>query len=215
MSSREAILIPTFHSKGDLPPGIVNTAQLSIYFFQNIGLIWDRTEKNVRGLEIDFTKTKVFPEQATLGFPNYNSSPWIMRLAIMAGSLVAPLRGEKQLPLVTYLWRRGASILQAEDPKYYSKALELVKQGIILASQKHPLDPVMAQSFKTKWQEIMDSRDRFLGQAVNDRLEDGETAILIFGMSHNPIKYLDPDIRSRFLDGGLRDWWNRYQPPAG
>jgi hypothetical protein len=97
--------------------------------------------------------------------------------------------GSRNHRLLLNLQVRGATLMGTESPELlvaeYQLATTAFADGAILLNDRR-----QEQLRET----LLEKRDRFIAERVNQTLKDGECGILFLGMHHRAAKYLDSDI---------------------
>ena len=105
--------------------------------------------------------------------------------------------GSKNYAVIADLLNRGAVLMKTED-------LRLVKEErdrIVRITQERGTTAKLAGFLKYRIRKgrLLEERDRFIAQRINDTLKNGETGVLFVGAYHDVKKYLAGDILCKDL----------------
>jgi len=139
--------------------------------------LWNEIEKIVNNLADNPGIERVYQD----GLPVCGREPEIVAELAQAGS--------RNHGLLLKLQARGAVLMGTESPELlveeYQLALATYAPGGATAAGKR-LDRLRS--------DLMDRRDRYVGELINRTLLAGETGILFIGMLHKITRWLDPGI---------------------
>jgi len=101
-------------------------------------------------------------------------------------------KGSKNHEIVLKLMEKGAEIRKTED-------LSLLKEeynSIIKLSQtKSPIEKTLVYiGYKLRKNPLMEKRDKFMAERINETLKDGEVGVLFIGVYHNVLPRISRDI---------------------
>ncbi|TET10765.1 hypothetical protein E3J84_03670 [Candidatus Aerophobetes bacterium] len=101
-------------------------------------------------------------------------------------------KGSKNHKIVLELMEKGAKIMKTED-------LSLLKEeynSIIKLSQtKSFLEKMLVYiGYKLRKNPLMEKRDKFIAERINETLKDGEAGVLFVGAYHNVLPRISKDI---------------------
>ncbi len=106
--------------------------------------------------------------------------------------------GSTTMNLILELEEHGAVFEQTEDPKMAQEARDLVKSWEQIGQNVRGLGDIVrailpALRAKREFMKMIDTRDEYAAERINESLEEGETGLLIMGYLHNVHEML-PDI---------------------
>ena len=189
-ANRTLIYIPIIHAQEDLG-GLgqairrATTQQVGQRgFYHKTRVIeerWTQIDKALEALKLDFARVRLYQD----GLP----------VCGREAELVAQLAqtGSRNYQILQKLMDRGAVLMGTEDPELLQQEYELAIAT--LSSPARGRGPTAVAGGPARHQTLLESRDRFIAQGINDTLQAGETAILFLGMLHAPEKFLSRDIR--------------------
>lgn len=90
------------------------------------------------------------------------------------------------------LIQEGATLVGTESPDLLVEEYQLV-QHVIDAQSRRGAAQVHAQQ-QSLIHSLLERRDRYIAERINETLQDGETGILFLGMLHSVQEHLDGDI---------------------
>jgi len=101
-------------------------------------------------------------------------------------------KGSKNHKIVLKLMRKGAKIMKTED-------LSLLKEEynsiIKLSETKSFLEKMLVYiGYKLRRNPLMEKRDKFIAERINETLKDGEVGVLFVGAYHNVLPRISKDI---------------------
>jgi hypothetical protein len=187
---RILIYFPIIHTQEDLgglgePIRRATTRQMGQRGFYHktkvIEARWSQIEKALKALKLDFSKVRLYQD----GLP----------VCGREAELVAELAqtGSRNYRLLQQLMDRGATLMGTEAPELLQQEYELAKAG--LSAPPEGRVPAAPWGGPGRRQILLQARDRFISQRINDTLQAGETGILFLGMLHAPEAFLSRDIR--------------------
>jgi len=193
---RWLILVRIIHTSADMgsmSEGLVKEGMAKMgreKWLENQGKIekfWDDLEKEIDGLGLDYSKTRIYQDGLPCGGE--------LGLRIVRETAD---KGSKNYRIVRKLIERGAVIEATESPELLRKEYEHI-QALITA--KTPEDRAdAARRYDQVKDELMQERDAYIAKAIDVSLKDDETGVLFIGASHNIIPKLAKDIEVKSLD---------------
>ena len=101
-------------------------------------------------------------------------------------------KGSKNHQIVLKLMEKGAKIVKTED-------LSLLKEeynSLIKLSQTKSFSEKMLvyMGYKLRKNPLMEKRDKFIAERINETLRDGEVGVLFIGVYHNVLPRISQDI---------------------
>lgn len=146
---------------------------------------WNAIEKAIDHLRLDYTKLRLYQD----GLPVCGLEEKIVRdLAQQGGA---------NYRILLKLMVRGAKIEGTEDPNLLRKEYELIMAGLPAGSVSAGTDkPESAAVFR----DLLDRRDRFIAQRIDNTLQADETGILFLGALHRATEMLPAAIQVMSLN---------------
>lgn len=146
---------------------------------------WRHIEKEVEGLHLVYSRVRLYQD----GLPVCGQEENIVRDLAGAGS--------HNHRLLLNLVERGARLTGTESPVFLLEEYELARQ--VLTS----FESGRATRTGSKQQElgktVLERRDRYIAQRIDETLQPGETGLLFLGLLHRLERCLSADIRVRKL----------------
>lgn len=193
---RKLILIRIVHTSSDMGSmgeGLVKEGMAKMgreKWLENqrkIEKFWDELEKEIDGLGLDYSKTRIYQDGLPCGGE--------LGLRIVRETAD---KGSKNYQIVRKLIERGAAIEATESPELLRKEYKHIK-AIITA--KTPEDKADAtRRYDQIKDELMQERDAYIAKAIDISLKDDETGVLFIGAVHNVVSKLPEDIEVMSLD---------------
>ncbi|MEE7625638.1 hypothetical protein V3O24_05645 [Methylobacter sp. Wu8] len=176
---RALIHFPIIHSAKDLGSlgGTVSnllTEEQAHEHLASIEHFWTMIATTIEGLGLDYTKLKIYQD----GLPVCGKENEIVADVAKSGS--------QNYTLLLALQHKGAMLVGTESP-------ELLLQEHALMTQLLQSTERTESSLETA-QALLDQRDDYIAQRINETLQDDELAILFLGLMHNIETKLPKDI---------------------
>jgi hypothetical protein len=193
---RKLILIKIVHTStdmGSMGEGLVKDGMAKIgreKWLENQGKIekfWDDLEKEIDGLGLDYSKTRIYQDGLPCGGE--------LGLRIVRETAN---KGSKNYRIVRTLIERGAKIEATESPELLRKEYEHIKALITAKTPEEKADA--ARRYDKIKDELMHERDAYIAKAIDISLKDDGTGVLFIGAVHNVIPRLAKDIEVKSLD---------------
>jgi hypothetical protein len=193
---RKLILIRIVHTSSDMGSmgeGLVKEGMAKMgreKWLENqrkIEKFWDELEKEIDGLGLDYSKTRIYQDGLPCGGE--------LGLRIVRETAD---KGSKNYQIVRKLIERGAAIEATESPELLRKEYEHIKAIIIAKTPEDKADA--ARRYEQIKNELMQERDAYIAKAIDISLNDNETGVLFIGAVHNVIPELAKDIEVKSLD---------------
>ena len=143
--------------------------------------VWIRIERAVRGLNLDFSKTRLYQD----GLPVCGREAEIVAQMAQAGS--------RNHQLLQALMAKGAILMGTESWELLKQEYQMAKASLASAA---PAGRPKVSEAQARGDALLEQRDRFIAQRINETLQPGETGLLFLGMLHSVDKHLSPDIRA-------------------
>jgi len=193
---RKLILIKIVHTSADMGSmgeGLVKDGMAKMgreKWLENQGKIekfWDDLEKEIDGLGLDYSKTRIYQDGLPCGGE--------LGLKIVRETAD---KGSKNYQIVRKLIERGAVIEATESPELLRKEYEHIRA---LMTASTPEEKAYAASrYDQIKDELLQERDAYIAKAIDLSLKDDETGVLFIGAFHNVIPELAKDIEVKSLD---------------
>jgi hypothetical protein len=193
---RKLILIRIVHTSSDMGSmgeGLVKEGMAKMgreKWLENqrkIEKFWDELEKEIDGLGLDYSKTRIYQDGLPCGGE--------LGLRIVRETAD---KGSKNYQIVRKLIERGAAIEATESPELLRKEYEHIKALITARTPEEKADAV--RRYEQIKDELMQERDAYIAKAIDISLNDNETGVLFIGAVHNVIPELAKDIEVKSLD---------------
>ncbi len=199
---RRLIHVPIVHSQADLGPIRESVRQAYIEkggekawkaSREALGEFWNALEIAMDSLPIDYMKLRLYQD----GLPVCGLEEKIVR--DLAG------QGGANYRILLKLEKRGAKIEGTEDPDLLRKEYELIMAGVHAGAGS--LGAGMGKDENAEvLRDLLERRDRFIAQRIDQTLQTGETGILFLGALHRAATMLPDTIQvislSKFLHPG-------------
>jgi hypothetical protein len=177
---RALILLPIIHGIEDLgglgeavnnsrAPAQAEQHQLGIDHF------WSLLESAIDGFGLDYKKLKLYQD----GLPVCGKESEIVADTARSGS--------RNFCLLQKLMERGATLIGTESPELLLKEYALMRQA-------HDSQPGQTAPTAETAQALLDQRDTYIAQRINDTLKEGEMGLLFIGLLHKVEDKLPKDI---------------------
>ncbi|MEI6542919.1 MAG: hypothetical protein WCL60_05305 [Methylococcales bacterium] len=176
---RALIYFPIIHSPQDL--GSLSKAARELRsdaqenkYLDAVKQFWEIVATTIEGLELDYSGLKLYQD----GLPVCGKEKEIV-------AEVAELGSENHRLLQT-LNKKGAVLMGTESPELLVKERELMMQMLIPTELK--------ETSLESAQVLLNQRDEYIAQRINQTLQDNEMGILFLGLMHNIEAKLPEDI---------------------
>ena len=218
---RKLIYAPTLHGPGERSDAMIDAFKNAVpgewCEIENlINRVWDRIEKGGYNLDLDFSKTRLFPEgqveSITPAMKRQNLSTDQLR-SIASSDLSGLGLPSRQSELIITLWLKGATVEKTEDSSLFEEVNRLSEEleGIIKkVAESGDLDAEIdeetlanAEAIASRIEDLVEERDIAIAKNINDHLREGETGILLLGGKHDVLGKLDKDIEVSLMDPEL------------
>ena len=133
-----------------------------------INHLWDRIEKKIEGMRLDYQKFRIFQDSLSTE----------MDIEIIVKEMLE--KGSRNYILINKMIIRGSRLMGTEN-----SALLLEEYNRLHNNNSH---------FSSA-KELLDRRDRFIAQRIENTLLDGELGLLFIGADHNVSKFLSPYVQ--------------------
>lgn len=187
-SLRTLIYVPIIHTPADMGALQGSVVQAALEKLGRTGLtrkmqrieaIWTEIERIINGLSLSFDKVRLYQD----GLPVCGREAEIVTELAQAGS--------RNHQLLLGLMAQGATLMGTESGELLVQEYQLSLQS--LTSRPPRAGGVMARR-RALGDSLLQQRDHFIAQRINETLLRGETGILFLGMLHAPASFLHQDI---------------------
>jgi len=152
--------------------------------------IWNHIWCQVLQLDLDYSRLRLYQD----GLPVCGREIEIVEELARAGS-------QNHLLLVE-LMKKGARLMGTESPELLLDEYKLI-HGMLEMSQSQNAD-LMRRRFADASQALLQMRDRFVAQRIEQTLLAGETGLIFLGVSHAIDEFLPADIDVVTLNEAVR-----------
>jgi hypothetical protein len=176
---RALILLQIIHSPTYLGPlssaaeDSRNEAQ-TLQYLDAAEQFWTVVESVIEGMNLNYQQLKIYQDS----LPICNVIDRIV--ADVAAS------GSKNYALLKTLQEKGATLMGTESPELLEQEKAFMTD--MLQSNKR------SNESARKAKDLLDQRDSFIGQRINESLADEEMGLIIVGLMHNIEPHLSEDI---------------------
>ncbi|MBI5788632.1 MAG: hypothetical protein HZA78_07250 [Candidatus Schekmanbacteria bacterium] len=186
---RQLVYIPIIHTQADMgalkgPIERVTVQKLGADGWQRriqaINQVWERIEREIAGLALDYPKVKLYQD----GLPLCDQVFDIVKN--LAG------KGSRNHQLLLKLQEKGATIVGSESPELLLEEYQRIKHMLDVENYEQIVQKEEQQ--KELGQALLKKRDRFIAGRINNTLQIGETGLLFIGMLHSLNGSLADDI---------------------
>lgn len=193
---RKLIYLPIVHNMADMGALRESVKEASVRKIgrqswkrkQNlIEKLWDDTESVLGELCDRMDKIRVYQD----GLPISGNEENIVRDLAASGS--------RNHQLVLRLVKDGATLMGTESPDLLLEEYEIAKRRLSAVPRA---DARRRESFEST--SLLQRRDKFIAERINDTLKEGEVGIIFLGMLHAPEPWLAEDIRVSYPIGRPR-----------
>ncbi len=188
-SSRTLIYLPIIHTQADMGALQGSVAAATIAKVGRAGLarkasaidrVWTEIESAIVALDLQFNRLRLYQD----ALPVCGREAEIVTELAQAGS--------RNHQLLLRLMAQGAILMGTESSDLLVQEYQLAKQSL---TGQPPRSAGVAAKRLAANDNLLQRRDQFIAQRINDTLKPGETGILFLGMLHALERYLQPDIK--------------------
>jgi hypothetical protein len=187
--SRTLYYFPIIHTQADM--GALREAVVRetlekmgrIGFDRKMAVIdrfWTEVEQALEALALSFESLRLYQD----GLPVCGREAEIVTELAQAGS--------RNYQLLLRLMTRGATLMGTESADLLVQEYQMAKKSL---AARPPRAAGVAAQRRALTQDLLQRRDRFIAQRINETLTPGETGILFLGMLHSLAGYLHQDVR--------------------
>jgi hypothetical protein len=187
--SRTLIYFPIVHTQADMGALQESVARATLEKTGRAGLArktaaidrtWTAIEAAIEALPVSFDRVRLYQD----GLPVCGREEQIVTELAQAGS--------RNHQILLGLMARGATLMGTESGDLLVQEYQLARQSL---TTRPPRAAAVAASRRALSQALLQRRDHFIAQRINDTLKDGETGILFLGMLHSAARHLQPDVQ--------------------
>jgi hypothetical protein len=183
------IYLPIVHTQADMGALKESVARATLEKTGRAGLarktaaideIWTEIEAAIAALALSFDRVRLYQD----GLPVCGREAEIVTELAQAGS--------RNHQLLVRLMAQGAVLMGTEEGDLLVQEYQLAKQSL---TTRAPRAAGVAAQRRALSEALLQRRDQFIAQRINDTLKDGETGILFLGMLHSLERDLQPDVK--------------------
>ena len=187
--SRTLIYLPIVHTQADMGALKESVARATLEKMGRAGLarktaaidqIWTEIEAAIDALALSFDRVRLYQD----GLPVCGREAEIVTELAQAGS--------RNHQLLLRLMAQGAVLMGTESGDLLVQEYQLAKQSL---TARPPRAAGVAAPRRALSEALLQRRDQFMAQRINDTLKPGETGILFLGMLHSLERYLHQDVK--------------------
>jgi len=187
--SRTLIYFPIVHTQADMGALQESVARATLEIAGRAGLsrktaaidqVWTEIEAAIDALPLSFDRVRLYQD----GLPVCGREAEIVTELAQAGS--------RNHRLLLRLMAQGAVLIGTESGELLVQEYQLARQSL---TTRPPRAAGVAASRRTLSEALLQRRDQFMAQRINETLKNGETGILFLGMLHSVEGYLHPDVK--------------------
>lgn len=138
---------------------------------------WQGIRKKVFELNLDYSRMRLYQD----GLPICGKEMDLVEELVKMGS--------PNHQILMELIHLGARLEGTEDPKLLLEEYHFLKNGIV-----DPKNQQMRRRYQQSANKILQKRDSYIAQRINETLREGETGLLFIGIAHRVDKKLPKDI---------------------
>jgi hypothetical protein len=138
---------------------------------------WQGIRNKVFELDLDYPRTRLYQD----GLPVCGKEMDLVEELVKKGS--------PNHQILMELIHLGARLEGTEDPKLLLEEYHFLKNGIV-----DPKNQQMRRRYQQSANKILQKRDSYIAQRINETLREGETGLLFIGIAHRVDKRLSKDI---------------------
>jgi hypothetical protein len=187
--SRTLIYLPIIHTQADMGALQESVARATREKLGRAGIarkaraiarVWSQIERAIEALDLSMAQVRLYQD----GLPVCGREAEIVTELAQAGS--------RNHQLLQCLMAQGAILMGTESGDLLVQEYQLAQQTLT----GHPPRPAGAAAQRRALSAtLLQRRDQFIAQRINDTLKPGETGILFLGMLHAVERYLPRDLK--------------------
>ena len=190
---RTLIYIPIIHTQADMGALAGAIRRLSIEKLGHrewersvkaIDQLWTIIHETIEKLDLPYPQVRLYQD----GLPNCGREVQIVTDLANAGS--------PNHQLLLYLMEKGATLMGTESADLLLEEYQLVQQ-ILSAQGLGEAERVQARQ-ESLSNSLLERRDRYISERINETLREGETGILFLGMLHSLEERIAKDIQVHY-----------------
>jgi len=187
--SRTLIYFPIVHTQADMGALQKSVARATLEKSGRAGLarktaaidrIWTEIEAAIDALALSFDRVRLYQD----GLPVCGREAEIVAELAQAGS--------RNHQLLLRLMAQGAVLMGTESGDLLVQEYQLARQSL---TTRLPRAAGVAAAQRGLSEALLQRRDQFMAQRINETLRNGETGILFLGMLHSLERRLHPDVK--------------------
>jgi hypothetical protein len=187
--SRTLIYFPIVHTQVDMGALKESVARATLEKVGRAGLarkaaavdqIWTEIETAIDTLPLSFDRLRLYQD----GLPVCGREAEIVTELAQAGS--------RNHQLLLRLMAQGAVLMGTESSDLLVQEYQLARQSL---TTRAPRAAGVAAARRASSQALLQRRDQFMAQRIDETLKNGEIGILFLGMLHSLEGYLHPDVK--------------------
>jgi hypothetical protein len=187
--SRTLIHFPIVHTQADMGALQESVARATLEKAGRAGLarktaaidqIWTEIEAAIDALPLPLDRVRLYQD----GLPVCGREAAIVTELAQAGS--------RNHQILLRLMAQGAVLMGTESGDLLVQEYQLAKQSL---TTRPPRAAGVAATRRALNETLLQRRDQFMAQRINETLKSGETGILFLGMLHSVEGYLHPDVK--------------------
>jgi hypothetical protein len=188
-SARTLIYLPIIHTEADMGALKEAVARTTLEKTGRAGLarktaaidkIWADIEAAIDALTLSFDRVRLYQD----GLPVCGRESEIVTELAQAGS--------RNHQLLLRLMAQGAVLMGTESGDLLVEEYQVAKQSV---TTRPPRAAGVVAARRAVSDNLLQRRDQFIAQRLNDTLKPGETGILFLGMLHQVEPYLSQDVK--------------------
>jgi hypothetical protein len=183
------IYLPIVHTQADMGALKESVARATLKQTGRAGLarkaaavdrVWTEIEAAIDALPLSFDRVRLYQD----GLPVCGREAEIVTELARAGS--------RNHRLLLRLMAHGAVLMGTESGDLLVQEYQLARQSL---TARPPRAVGVAAQRRVLSDTLLQRRDQFMAQRINDTLKCGETGILFIGMLHSLERCLSPDVK--------------------
>lgn len=176
---RALIYFPIIHSPQDLGSlsqvaSNIRTNEQQNNYLDAVQQFWEMIGSTIEGLRLDYKTIKIYQD----GLPVCGEIKEIVAEVAESGSL--------NHRLLQTLNQKGAMLIGTESPELLAREYALMTQMLCAVDS--------TETCSEDAQTLLDLRDEYIAQRIDETLQNNEMGILFLGLMHNIEKKLPKDI---------------------
>src|SRR3989304_4468529 len=187
------IYIPIIHTQADMGALAEAIRRLAIEklghqewerSIRAIDRLWTIIRETIEKLDLPYPRVRLYQD----GLPHCGREVQIVSDLAKAGS--------PNHQLLLFLMGKGATLMGTESPELLLEEYQLVQQ-VLSAQDLGEAERVQARQ-ESPSPSLLERRDRYISERINETLREGETGILFLGMFHSLDEKIARDIQVHY-----------------